>query len=150
MKLTKETIYKLKEIELKYAPSNKMWATGYDIRYITKALAETLGNKMVLIHVPYSNFVCNGPANNVDSDVKGLMPFSKTRKSEDECTTLFYGDKPITRRNYIPFLSSADVYYISQMNIISSADVYYISQMNINDDNVEVNLVKGPNAGMFM
>lgn len=136
MKLTKKTICKLKEIELKYAPSNKMWATGYDLRYITGALAETLGKKNVLIHVPYSNFVCNGPANNVDSDVKGLMPFSKTRKSEDECTTLFYGDKPITRHNYIPFLSSADV--------------YYISQMNINDDNVEVNLVKGPNAGMFM
>ena len=135
MKFGKKKTEGIEELKKKYV-SHGMWATGYSLPYITEALAEVLGNKTVLIHVPYSNFICKGSANNVNSDVKGLMPFSKTRKSEDKCTTLFYGDKPINKSNYIPFLSSADV--------------YYISQMNINDDNVEVNLVKGPNAGMFM
>ena len=136
MKLTKKQINAIKEVETKFTPTHKMWATGYSLPYITEALAEVLGNKTVLIHVPYSNFICKGSANNVNSDVKGLMPFSKTRKSEDKCTTLFYGDKPINRGNYIPFLSSADV--------------YYISKMNITEDYVEVNLIKGDNIGMFM
>ena len=136
MKLTKKQINALKEIELKFGPSFKMWATGYSLPRITEALAEVLVKKTVLIHVPYSNFVCKGSANIVDVDVKGLMPFSKTRKSEDECSTLFYGETPITPRNYIPFLSCADV--------------YYITKMNINEDYVEIDLVKGPNAWMFM
>lgn len=136
MKLTKSQINALKEVELNFKQTHKMWETGYSLPRITTPLAEVLGNKTVLIHVPYSNFICKGSANIVDSDVKGLMPFSKTRKSEDECSTLFYGERPIERKNYIPFLSSADV--------------YFIEKMNITEDCVEINLIKGDNAGMFM
>ena len=135
MKFGKKKTEGIEELKKKYV-SHGMWSTGYQLDDITKGIAEVLGKTKVHINVPYSNFNCHGEAIKVAKDVKGLMPFSKTRKSEDKCTTLFYGDKPINKSNYIPFLSSADV--------------YYISQMNINDDNVEVNLVKGPNAGMFM
>jgi len=136
MKLSKNKIEALKEIESKFGPNMKMWATGYSLPHITGALAEVLGKTGVVIKVPYSNFVCRGTANDVDSDVKGLMPFSKTRKSEDECTTLFYGETPIDKKNYIPFQGGCDVFYVSKINITA----YW----------VEVELVKAPHVGMFM
>lgn len=135
-RLSNKTIEVLKEVESKYSRNNRMWATGYSLPSITKALAEALGNKKVLVHVPYHTFVCKGNATTVDSDVRGLMPFSSTRKSVEECSTLFYGDRAITRGNYLPFQSSCDAFYITKIEIL--------------DGYVDVRLEKADNAGMFM
>lgn len=117
MALSSTKIKKLQEVTDRFAKTGKMWETGSSLNVITKALAEVLGKTNVCINVPYATFNCRGTANAVAEDVEGLMPFSNARKSEDACTTLFYGGTPIHRGNYIPFQSSADVYHISKMEI---------------------------------
>lgn len=134
--LSEKKIAALMEVHKKFSRTGRMWETGYPLPRITEAIAEAIGDAYVQIHVPYATFVCRGKATDVDSDVKGLMPFSKTRKSEESCTTLFYGDKKITRGNYIPFQGGCDV--------------YHITSINVTDGCVDVQLEKGNNSAMFM
>ena len=70
-----------------------------------------------LINSGYSSFNCHGNINDIINDIKGLMPFSKNRKHESECTTLFYGNKKIERGNYLPFLSSYDRFKLKSTKI---------------------------------
>lgn len=134
--LSEKKIAALMEVHKKFARTGRMWETGYRLSYITEEIAKAIGDYNVQIHVPYATFVCRGKATDVDSDVKGLMPFSKTRKSEESCTTLFYGDKKITRGNYIPFQGGCDVYHITSVSVV--------------DGCVDVQLEKGRNCDMFM
>lgn len=134
--LSEKEVIALMDVWNNFKRTGRMWETGYRLSYITEEIAKAIGDYDVRIHVPYFTFVCRGKATDVDSDVKGLMPFSKTRKSEDECTTLFYGDKPVHRGNYIPFQGGCDVYHITSISVA--------------DGCVDVCLEKGNNSDMFM
>lgn len=134
--MTNDKISEFNNVVKKFFRTNRMWETGYGLDYITSELAKVLENTKVCINLPYATFNCHGCANIVAEDVKGLMPFSKNPKSEDECTTLFYGSSKIHRGNYIPFLSSSDRFHVKNVEF---------------DDNViNIWLEKGNNANMFM
>lgn len=133
---SQEELAALKDVEKKFARTGRMYETGHSLPRITETLAEILGSNNIQVQIPYSTFVCRGKAIDVDADVKGLMPFSKTRKTEDQCTTLFYGENRISRSNYIPFQASNNVYHISSIEVV--------------DGCVNVRLEKGNNSGMFM
>lgn len=136
MALTSTKVKELHAVVESFTKTGRMWEMGSQLDTITKRLAEVLGETKICINVPYATFNCRGTANAVAEDVKGLMPFSNARKTEDECTTLFYGGLPVRRGNYIPFLSSADV--------------YHISKMEINEDVVNIWLEKGNSYHVFM
>ena len=126
----------IEELKKKY-DSHGMWSTGYRLDDITKGIAEMLGKTKVHINFPDSNFNCHGEAIKVAKDVKCLMPFSTARVSFDEVTTLYYGDKHITRGNYLPFLSEVDCFFIENIDMTGSS---YIT----------INLVKGPSWRMYL
>ena len=134
--ITKKELALLEDVQKQFCKSGRMWETGYSLPRITEALASVLRNKQVRIHVPYSNFVCCGSASTIDSDVKGVMPFSKFPKEVEDCTTLFYGETKVNRRNYLPFQGCCDVYHISDLEVCGNT--------------VDVRLSKGDNEGMFM
>ena len=136
MKLGKKKTEGIEELKKKFV-AHGMWSTGYQLDNITKSIAEVLGKTKVHINFPESNFNCHGEAIKVAKDVKGLMPFSNSPISFYEVTTLFYGDKHITRNNYLPFLADVDCFYIS--NIDTSGSSW-----------VTVNLVKGPSWRTYL
>ena len=130
MALTKKQFENLHQVVSKFTAKNCKFGLGFQLNTITKALAEVLGETKVCINVPYATFNCRGTAKAVAEDVEGLMPFSKYRKDEDECTTLFYGGLPIRRSNYIPFQSSADVYHIERMEICKDVINFWLIKGN--------------------
>lgn len=114
----------------KFYPRSGFGVTGDKVDVIAKAVAEVFGDdKEIKINVPYHNFNLRGKAGVVASDAVGVMPFSKAPKDVSEVTTMFYGDSPITRHNYLPIWSDADVYFIQSIN---SGTI------------VEINLVQAP------
>ena len=136
MKFGKKKTEGIEELKKKFT-SHGMWSTGYQLDDITKGIAEVLGKTKVHINVPYSNFNCHGEAIKVAKDVIGLMPFSKNPININKVTTLYYGDNPITRNNYLPFQAEVDCFYIS--NIDTSGSLW-----------VTVDLVKGPSWRSYM
>ena len=75
-------------------------------------------NVNFLINTGYSSFNCHGNINDIIDDINGLMPFAQIRKSPTECTTLFYGKQPITKGNYLPFLSSHDTFKFQSIEVL--------------------------------
>lgn len=114
----------------KFYPRSGFGVVGDKVDTITKAVAEVFGyDKEVRINVPYHNFNLRGKAGIVADDAVGVMPFSKKPKDVSEVTTMFYGDEPIKKCNYLPIWSDVDVFFIE----------------SINDGTiVEINLVKAP------
>lgn len=101
--------------------SGKAYAMGYQLDTISKELNEKIPNEVVKIVIPYSNFNCYGKVSDINHDVIGVMPStylygdrSKCIKQED-ATTLFYGEKPITKYNFVPFLAETSCYRIDKI-----------------------------------
>lgn len=102
---------------------------GWSLKSITKKVAELYGSKHIQINVPYDNFNCKGTANKVAKEVEGLTPFSKNRMDEENVTTLFYGDELAnSRKNYFPFQSVYDVYFVK--NVTTQNKVVVIDLMD--------------------
>ena len=121
MSLSKKKLAEFNEVADNFKVKGIKWEMGAKLDTMTAAFAQVLGNTKMCINVPYSTFNCRGTAKSIADDVKGLMPFSKTPKSENDCTTLFYGDNPIHRGNYLPFLSGSDYFHVDKIEV--SGDV---------------------------
>lgn len=136
MALSKKKLAEFNEVADNFKVKRKMWEMGTKFDTMTAAFAQVLGNTKMCINLPYSTFNCRGTAKAIADDVKGVMPFSKTPKNENDCTTLFYGSTPIHCGNYIPFLSNVDYFHVDKIEV--SGDV------------VNVWLVKGNSPYTFM
>lgn len=96
----------------KFTPKG-MWANGSQLDVITSYLESVLDKDCeVCINTGYHDFVCKGKIKDIHRDVTGLMPFSKHRISEDEATTLFYGNDKIRHGNYLPFQAYTDTFKV--------------------------------------
>ena len=101
--------------------SHKMWAMGYQLDTITKELNEKIPNEVVKIIIPYADFNCSGKVSDINHDVVGIMPstylYGDRSKciEQDDTTTLFYGVRPITNRNFVPFLAECDCFRIDKI-----------------------------------
>ena len=99
---------------------NAINKSDYRLIDLCTIIGKTINNDETikfLINSGYSSFNCHGNINNIIDDIKGLMPFSSNRKSESECTTLFYGNKKIDRGNYLPFQSSYDRFKFKSIKV---------------------------------
>ena len=117
-------------------PKKGFGVCGWSLPQITNRLADILGDMEIVITFPYANFECRGKANDVNSDVMGVMPFSKSPKELNWCTTLFYGPDPVHNGNFIPFQSQYSC--------------YFISDTIITEKKVTIILTDGPNINMYM
>ena len=94
------------------------WETGCQLPTIAEFIARVLGEDVVRINIPYSNFNCFGPANVIADESKKLMPFAKEKIRYDATTTMFYGSTHIEENNFLPFLAEVSVYHIESYDIV--------------------------------
>lgn len=116
-------------------PKEGMGVCGAQADIIAKVCAEIYGDKEIKINVPYHNFNMRGKATDVARDAIGVMPFSKEPIEQDKVTTMFYGDKPINRSNFLPIWADVDVFFIESVN---------------EGTIIELNLVKAPSWRTYL
>jgi len=133
----------ISELTIKFGERTGFGATGSPLDDITAFLNERIPWKNVRINVPYHGFNVRGKVSDVHRDVRGVMPSTYLYGNREECikmedaTTLYYGDRPANGRGtFLPFLSECDV--------------YFVTDYTENEDEVVINLIKGPSWRTYL
>lgn len=118
-----------------FRPKQGFGVTGSQADEIAKVCAEVFGEREIRINVPYSDFNIRGKATDVARETIGVMPFSKAPIKQSDVTTMFYGDRPISRCSFLPIWAECDVFFIKSIN---------------EGEIVEINLTKAPSWRTYL
>lgn len=102
--------------------SGKPYAMGYQLEEITKEMVKVIPDEVVKIYVPCDgrmDFNCYGKVKDINHDVVGTMPRpcdnNWVRLKQEDTTTLFWGDKHLTKFNFVPFYADTSCYRIDKI-----------------------------------
>lgn len=113
------SLRKLRDVIQQFSSKRqRAYITGHSFDDIAKILYDALGNVNACFKFPYHDFQAKGKLKDIVKEAVAIMPFSKTPMNIEDTTVFYYGNNTVHgRRCFIPFLSSADVYFLDDYKL---------------------------------